>query len=82
MEIYPYLKKTQAHFYALHCTIGKHYTIAQFKKEEDVAYETARTSMDFWPIVVFIKNLRSETNLFIHRYLADKLELKENLLLW
>lgn len=47
MEIYPYLKKTQAHFYALHCTIGKHYTIAQFKKEEDVAYETARTSMDF-----------------------------------
>lgn len=47
LEVYPYLKRTQAHFYARHCTIGKHYTISQFKKEEDVAYETARTSMDF-----------------------------------
>lgn len=47
LEVYPYLKKTQAHFYATHCTIGKHYTIAQFRQEEDVAYETARTSMDF-----------------------------------
>lgn len=47
LEVYPYLKRTQAHFYARHCTIGKHYTISQFKKDEDVAYETARTSMDF-----------------------------------
>lgn len=47
LEVYPYLKKNQAHFYATHCTIGKHYTIAQYKKEEKVAYETARTSMDF-----------------------------------
>lgn len=47
LEVYPYLKRTQAHFYARHCTIGKHYTISQFKKEESVAYETARTSMDF-----------------------------------
>lgn len=47
LEVYPYLKKTQAHFYATHCTIGKHYTIAQFRKQEGVAYETARTSMDF-----------------------------------
>ena len=47
LEVYPYLKRTQAHFYARHCTIGKHYTISQFKKEEEVAYETARTSMDF-----------------------------------
>ncbi len=47
LEVYPYLKRTQAHFYARHCTIGKHYTISQFKKEENVAYETARTSMDF-----------------------------------
>ena len=45
LEVYPYLKRTQAHFYARHCTIGKHYTISQFKKEENV--ETARTSMDF-----------------------------------
>ena len=47
LEVYPYLKKTQAHFYARHCTIGKHYTISQFKSDEAVAYETARTSMDF-----------------------------------
>lgn len=47
LEVYPYLKRTQAHFYACHCTIGKHYTISQFKKKENVAYETARTSMDF-----------------------------------
>lgn len=47
LEVYPYLKRTQAHFYACHCTIGKHYTISQFKEEENVAYETARTSMDF-----------------------------------
>lgn len=47
LEVYPYLKPSQAHFYASHCTIGKHYTIAQYKKEEGVAYETARTSMDF-----------------------------------
>ncbi|HBD06238.1 MAG TPA: hypothetical protein DCY93_02375 [Firmicutes bacterium] len=47
LEVYPYLKRNQAHFYASHCTIGKHYTIAQYKKEEGVAYETARTSMDF-----------------------------------
>lgn len=46
LEIYPSMKKGQAEFYSRHCTIGKYYTISQYKKEQDVAYETARTSMD------------------------------------
>ena len=46
LELYPSLKKNQAKFYASHCTIGKYYSIAQYKKETGVAYETARTSMD------------------------------------
>lgn len=45
-QVYPYLKKKQAHFYAGHCTIGLHYTIEQFKRCEDTVYETARTSME------------------------------------
>lgn len=46
LELYPSLKVNQAKFYASHCTIGKYYSIAQYKKETGVAYETARTSMD------------------------------------
>lgn len=46
LEIYPSMKKNQAEFYSRHCTIGKYYTISQYKKEQNVAYETARTSMD------------------------------------
>ena len=46
LEIYPSMKKGQAEFYSKHCTIGKYYTISQYKKLLDVAYETARTSMD------------------------------------
>ena len=46
LEIYPSMKKGQAEFYSKHCTIGKYYTISQYKKEQNVAYETARTSMD------------------------------------
>ncbi len=46
LELCPTLKKGQAEFYARHCTIGKYYTIQQYKDERSVAYETARTSMD------------------------------------
>lgn len=46
LEKDPYLKKTQAHFYVHHCQLGRFYTIQEFKKEEKVVYETARTSMD------------------------------------
>ena len=46
LESDPYLKKAQAHFYVRHSTVGKFYTIQQFKKAEGCVYETARTSMD------------------------------------
>ena len=46
LESDPELKRGQAKFYARHCTMGKRYTIQQFKKEINCAYETARTSMD------------------------------------
>ncbi len=40
------MKKGEAHFYARHCTLGKSYTIEQYKKCIGCAYETARTSME------------------------------------
>lgn len=46
LESDPLLKKGEAKFYARHCTMGKRYTIANYKKEIKCAYETARTSMD------------------------------------
>lgn len=55
LELYPSLKKMQAKFYAGHCTIGKYYSIAQYKKETGVAYETARTSMDNLATLGFYK---------------------------
>jgi hypothetical protein len=46
LETNPTLNKNQASFLANHCTIGRYYTIQQFKKFARCAYETARTSMD------------------------------------
>jgi len=46
LELDPFLKKGQAKFYVRHCTIGKRYTIQQYKKFIGCVYETARTSMD------------------------------------
>ena len=46
LESNPRLKRGEAYFYARHCTLGKFYTIAQYKKNLGCAYETARTSMD------------------------------------
>lgn len=46
LESDPLLRPAQAHFYVRHCTMGKFYTIQQFKKAEGCVYETARTSMD------------------------------------
>ena len=46
LEMNPTLKRGEALFYARHCTIGKYYTIQQYKVMNDCAYETARTSMD------------------------------------
>ena len=46
LESDPSLKKGEAYFYARHCTMNRHYTIAQYKKALGCAYETARTSME------------------------------------
>ena len=46
LEMDPMLKKSQAHFYVHHCTMGRYYTIQQFVKFEGCVYETGRTSMD------------------------------------
>ncbi len=46
LETNPLLRKKQALFYASHCTLGRFYTIQDFKKASRCAYETARTSMD------------------------------------
>ncbi|MFA7020216.1 MAG: hypothetical protein WC215_01470, partial [Bacilli bacterium] len=46
LESNPLLRPKQAEFYARHRTLGKYYTISMYKKEMDVVYETARTSMD------------------------------------
>ncbi len=45
-EMDPSLSRLEAFFYARHCTVGKYYTISQFKENCECAYETARTSMD------------------------------------
>lgn len=46
LESDPLLNRNQAKFFSRHCTIGKIYTIAQFKKSIGCSYETARTSME------------------------------------
>jgi len=46
LESDPNLKKGEAYFYARHCTMNHHYTIAQYKKALGCAYETARTAME------------------------------------
>jgi Fic family protein len=46
METHPSMKKGEAYFYARHHSLGKYYTLAQYKKQLDCAYETARTSME------------------------------------
>lgn len=45
-ETHPMLRKSQAAFYASHCSIGRYYTISDYKSCAKCAYETARTSMD------------------------------------
>lgn len=46
LELDVRLKKGEAKFYARHCTLGRYYTIEQYKKLNKCVYETARTSMD------------------------------------
>lgn len=46
LETHPSLRKKQALFYASHCTLGRFYTIQDYKRFSRCVYETARTSMD------------------------------------
>lgn len=46
LETHPTLRKKQALFYASHCTLGRFYTIQDYKRFSRCVYETARTSMD------------------------------------
>jgi hypothetical protein len=66
LETYPTLRKTQAHFYASHCTVGRSYTIQEFKTSEDTSYETARTSMDYLAEMGFYEKAKIR-NKFVYR---------------
>jgi hypothetical protein len=57
-EVYPDLKKKEAHFYASHCTVGLNYTIEQFKVYENSVYETARYSMDHLAMKGFYRKFK------------------------
>lgn len=46
VETNPNIRRQQASFYANHSTLGRYYTIQDYKRTMKVAYETARTSMD------------------------------------
>ena len=46
METHPQLNRQQSLFFASHSTLGRYYTVQDYKKAMRVAYETARTSMD------------------------------------
>jgi len=46
LETHPSMKKGEAIFYARHHTLGKYYTLSQYKQQLECAYETARTSME------------------------------------
>lgn len=66
LETYPTLRKSQAHFYASHCTVGRSYTIQEFKKCEQTSYETARTSMDYLSQLGFYEKAKVR-NKFVYR---------------
>ena len=46
LETHPSMKKGEAVFYARHHSVGKYYTLSQYKQQLECAYETARTSME------------------------------------
>lgn len=45
-EIYPSLKRREAHFYAGHCRVGSYYSIEDFVRTEMSVYETGRSGME------------------------------------
>ena len=65
IETNPNIKKAQAYFFAGHSTIGRYYTIQDYKKVTRCAYETARTSMDLLAEQGFYKKLQVK-NKFVY----------------
>ena len=64
-ESHPALSKGQCLFYASHCTMGRYYAIADYKKTIKCAYETARTSMDKLAAEGFYKKMQIK-NKFVY----------------
>ena len=75
METNPHIKKSQATFYASHCTIGRYYSINDFKRSARCAYETARTSMDLLAEEGFYKKYKIK-NKYVYTPIPQ--ERKEN----
>ena len=65
VETHPDINKQQALFFASHCTLGRYYTIQDYKKAMKVAYETARTSMDRLATAKLYQKLRIK-NKFVY----------------
>ena len=65
VETNPNIRKPQAAFFAAHSTIGRYYTIQDYKKATRCAYETARTSMDNLAAHGFYKKLQIK-NKFVY----------------
>ena len=65
LETHPILRKSQANFYSTHCTMGRYYTIQDFKKATRCAYETARTSMELLASEGLYKKLKIK-NKFVY----------------
>ncbi len=65
LETVPSLRRNQAYFFASHCTLGRYYTIQDYKKATRCAYETARTSMDALARNGFYKKLQIK-NKFVY----------------
>ena len=72
LQLYPHLKRKQAHFYITHCTLGFNYTISQFEKYEKTVYETARTSMDALANLGFYEKKKIGKKFFYSPVLVDK----------
>lgn len=65
LEAYPALNPQQADFYLSHNVVGKFYTIEMYRREEDVVYETARSSMELLTRLGFYsKSKRGRKHMF------------------
>ncbi len=70
VETNPNVRKPQALFFASHCTLGRFYTIQDYKKATRCAYETARTSMDNLAAQGFYKKMQLK-NKFVYTPIAQ-----------